>query len=81
MVEILTDMEIVEAKLLYTNEHGGSADSLKDSYYQQLYDHYGITKEQLTENISFYTQKPDVLENIMKRVIDSLNKAQGTVSK
>ena len=64
MVEIITDMEIVEAKLNFANERGGSADSLKDSYYQQLFDHHGITKEQLTENLNYYTQKPEVLEDI-----------------
>ena len=79
MVEIITDIEIVEAKLNFANERGGSADSLKDSYYQQLYDHHGITKEQLTENLNYYTQKPEVLEDIMSRVVDSLSKSQGIV--
>lgn len=77
MVEIITDIEIIEAKLNFANERGGSADSLKDSYYQQLYDHHGITKEQLTKNLNYYTQKPQVLEDIMSRVIDSLSQSQG----
>ncbi len=77
MAEIITDIEIIEAKLNFANEHGRSADSLKDSYYQQLYNHHGITKEQLTKNLNYYTQNPQVLEDIMSRVVDSLSQSQG----
>lgn len=76
MVEIITDMELTEAKLNFANERGGSADSLKDSYFQQLYDHHGITKEQFAKNLEYYTKKPEVLETIMSRVIDTLTQKQ-----
>ena len=76
MVEIITDAYLIEAKLNFANERGGSADSLKDSYFQQLYEHHGITKEQFSENMRYYTQKPDVLEEIMSRVTDTLTQKQ-----
>jgi len=81
MVEIITDIDIIEAKFNFADEHGKSADSMKTSYYNQLYEHHGITKEQLVDNINYYTQKPELLENIMTRVVDSLTKAQGNTSK
>ena len=76
MVEIITDVEIIEGKLLFNNERNGSAEALKDSYYRQLFEHHNITKEQFINSINYYTQKPDMLENIMARVVDSITKEQ-----
>lgn len=81
MVEIITDIEIIEGKLHFNNERNGNAEELKVSYYQQLYEHHNITKEQFIDNLNYYTQKPELLENIMTRVVDSITKEQISLSK
>ena len=44
--------------------------------FQVVFDHHGITHEQLIENIDFYNMQPKVMEKIMEKVLTKLSMQQ-----
>ena len=44
-------------------------------YYDQLFEHYGITDSIFSQNMQYYTERPEVLERIMDSVTQRLLKA------
>ena len=93
MISIMTDLQIIEADINYqkTQEHEqqekdsvktASKDYVKMSrdYYAQLFEHYGITDSIFSQNMRYYTERPDVLEKIMDSVLQRLTKEQSTSS-
>ena len=55
--------------------------SLTESYYDQLYEHYGITDSIFSQNIKYYTEHPDILERIMDSVTQRLLREQSAMRK
>lgn len=93
MISIMTDLQIIEADINYqkTQEHEQQEkDSVKIApkdyikmsrdYYAQLFEHYGITDSIFSQNMRYYTERPDVLEKIMDSVLQRLTKEQSTSS-
>ena len=44
-------------------------------YYDQLFEHYGITDSIFEQNMRYYTERPEVLERIMDSTLQRLMKA------
>ena len=87
MIDIMTDVQIIEADVNYqkTQMHEEELQpqdfrGLTRSYYEQLYEHYGITDSILSQNIQYYTEHPALLERIMDSVSHRLMKEQSTSS-
>ena len=87
MIAIMTDVQIIEADINYQKtqerEHKDSIPSkpidpvkLSRLYYDQLFEHYGITDSIFKQNIKYYSERPDVLEKIMDSVVQRLTKVQ-----
>ena len=87
MVDIMADVQIIEADINYQKsqerEHKDSIPSqpvdpvkLSRLYYDQLFEHYGITDSIFKQNIKYYSERPDVLEKIMDSVVQRLTKVQ-----
>ena len=87
MIDLMTDVQIIEADINYQKtqerEHKDSIpnkpiDPVKLSrlYYDQLFEHYGITDSIFKQNIKYYSERPDVLEKIMDSVVQRLTKVQ-----
>ena len=85
MIDLMTDVQIIEADINYQKtqerEHKDSIprqpiDPVKLSrlYYDQLFEHYGITDSIFKQNIKYYSERPDVLEKIMDSVVQRLTK-------
>lgn len=89
MIDIMTDVQIIEADINYqkSTERDQEEDSVefvpKDyvsisrDYYNQLFEHYGITDSILSQNMRYYTERPDKLEKIMDSVVQRLTKEKG----
>ena len=83
MIAIMTDVQIIEADINHkkTKEREQN-DSVKAKpkdfvkmskvYYDQLFEHYGITDSIFSQNIQYYTERPAVLEKIMDSVVQRL---------
>jgi len=87
MVDIMADVQIIEADINYQKsqerEHKDSipakpVDYVKVSklYYDQLFEHHGITDSIFIQNIRYYSERPAVLETIMDSVTQRLTKEQ-----
>ena len=91
MIDLMTDVQIIEGDITYqkTRERELS-DSIKiepkdyvklsEEYYDQLFEHYGITDSIFRQNIRYYTEQPALLEKIMDSVVQRLTKEQSTSS-
>ena len=91
MIDLMTDVQIIEGDITYqkTRERELS-DSIKiepkdyvklsEEYYDQLFEHYGITDSIFKQNIRYYTEQPALLEKIMDSVVQRLTKEQSTSS-
>ncbi len=80
MVDIMTDVQIIEADVNYRKTQV-EEDSLPlnlrkltQSYYDQLYEHYGVTDSIFSQNLRYYTEHPDLLEKIMDSVMQRLQR-------
>ena len=87
MIDLMADVQIIEADINYQKtqerEHKDSIPSklidpvkLSRLYYDQLFEHYGITDSIFKQNIKYYSERPDVLEKIMDSVVQRLTKVQ-----
>ena len=91
MIEMMTDVQIIEADINYQKtqirERSDSIPAkpvdyvrLSKSYYDQLFEHYGITDSIFSQNMRYYSERPAVLEKIMDSVTQRLAKSQATTS-
>ena len=85
MIDIMTDVQIIEADINYRKTQETNTDTvpidykaLSQSYYTQLFDHYGITDSVFSQNMLYYTEHPAQLEKIMDSVLQRLVKGQAT---
>ena len=75
MIEVMTDVYVVEAILNQKKAQGEPLGSLPEDYYEQVFSHYGITDSIFTDNMEYYTHYPEVLERIMDSVTQRLENA------
>ena len=87
MIDVMTDVQIIEAEINYQKsldrEEGAATvaadyQAMAQSYYDQFYEHYGITDTIFSQNIRYYTERPTVLERIMDSVVQRLVNMQST---
>ena len=76
MVDVLTDAYLIEAQLNLTKSDGVDVTDLQIAYYEQLFEHYGITDSVFEQNMAYYTRQPAVLERIMDSVTNRFARAQ-----
>lgn len=76
MVDVLTDAYLIEAQLNLTKSAGVDVTDLQIAYYEQLFEHYGITDSVFEQNMAYYTRQPAVLERIMDSVTNRFARAQ-----
>ena len=81
MVDVLTDAYLIEAQLNQRKVSGQDITPLQASYYDQLFEHYGLTDSLFAQNLRYYTYQPAVLERIMDSVNGRFVKEQEERSK
>ena len=93
MISIMTDVQVIEADINYQKTLERERDpkdttiiapkdyvKMSKDYYDQLFEHYGITDSIFSQNMKYYTEHPEVLERIMDSVVNRLTKEQSTSS-
>ena len=76
MIDVLTDSYLIEAQLNMMKSNGSDVSELQKTYYDQLFEHYGITDTIFEENMVYYTHHPSQLERMMDSVTNRFAKAQ-----
>lgn len=72
MIAIMYDVQILEADMNYRKSNGKMIGDMSKGYYQQLFEHYGITDSIFDENMRYYTRDPATMERIMDSVTQRL---------
>ena len=72
MIAIMYDVQILEADMNYRKSNGKMIGDMPKEYYQQLFEHYGITDSIFNQNMRYYTQDPVTMERIMDSVMERL---------
>lgn len=91
MIAVMTDVQIIEADINYRkNQEREQNDTLPTtpidlaaltrSYYDQLFEHHGITDSIFVQNMRYYTERPETLEKIMDSVMQRLTREQQPTS-
>ena len=65
MIDIMTDVQIIEADINRHKSKGDKIGNMPEVYYSQLFEHYGITDSIFAENLTYYTYDPATIERIM----------------
>ena len=76
MIDVLTDAYLIEAQLNLKKTAGIDVTDLQAAYYEQLFEHYGITDSIFEQNMAYYTRQPAILERMMDSVTNRFAKAQ-----
>ena len=76
MVDIMTDSYLIEAILNQRRSVGKDVSVYQRTYYDQLFEHYGITDSIFDANIYYYSNELGALERIMDSVMNRFVKAQ-----
>jgi len=71
LIQILTDVHYAEAAL--QDVYGIQKDSLKKVYYQEIYQLYETSEEELTKTMDILRQDPERLDKIYQFIVDNLN--------
>jgi len=80
LVNTLTDLQLAEGVLTYQRlQKVGGDKEFKDSIYQVVFEHYGITLEELTENLDYYNSDPQNMELLYDKILTKLSKIQSEV--
>lgn len=79
MIDILTDVQIIEADLNLRRSNGAVSQGMVKAYYDQLFEHYNITDSIYEENMHYYTRVPATIERIMDSVYQRILREQENV--
>jgi len=77
---LLADVQVLESS--YTNFYQREDTSRKQmsSYYQQVFDRHGVTKEQFETTIQWYAAHPEEMEKVYGEVSDLLSRRQAIIT-
>lgn len=76
MIDVMTDAYLIEAQLNVMKGEGKEVGELQARYYDQLFEHYGITDSVFEQNLRYYSYHPDILERVMDSVTNRFASAQ-----
>ena len=68
MIDVLTDAYLIESVLNHKKSVGEDVTPLQKAYYDQLFEHYGITDTIFEMNMNYYSHELATLERIMDSV-------------
>lgn len=78
MIDMLADIYLIEADLNQRKSVGEQETKLEETYYQQLFEHYGVSDSVFNENMAYYTTQLNTLEWIMDSVKQRLENAKSS---
>jgi hypothetical protein len=80
IIEVLTDIQTAEAIIAYNRLQRENTDQeYKDSLFKVVFDHYGMTAEEINANLEYYNNNPEQMERIYEKVLSNLSRRQSEV--
>ena len=81
MVDIITDIQLVESTLTYKRKSGQNYKDYVNFYYDYIFEKYDITPEKFEESLDYYENHLKQFEKIYEEVIAKLNEKQKEIKK
>lgn len=72
MIEITTDIQLVEAALSYRRNLGLDFRNTREEYYALLFEKHHITAKIYEDNLNYYNRNPQIMEDIYEAVLQNL---------
>ncbi|MBI9037652.1 MAG: DUF4296 domain-containing protein [Bacteroidales bacterium] len=72
MIDILVDVQIVEAALVKKRGKNEDTDFYSQYYYKKIFTKYSISKDQYDFSLEYYKNNIEIFEKIYQQVSDSL---------
>ena len=79
MVELLVDVQLIEAAIKSDNTRKKDSKSYTIYYYSYLFKKYNTTKEDFIESLHYYQQNMNEFDQMFTEVIESLSKFQSEI--
>lgn len=76
MVELVTDVQLLEAALNHRRNLGQNTNELKTLWFNQLFEKYQLTAVIFEENLAYYNEQPAVMERILDEVLANIMQEQ-----
>jgi len=80
MIDILTDMEIIQGAAVINRDRYLGYKNLQKSYYQVLYSHYHVTESQIRASMDYYNNQGTEMANIYDKVMSKLTEKQAILT-
>ncbi|MCF6171917.1 MAG: DUF4296 domain-containing protein [Bacteroidales bacterium] len=77
MVNILTDVQLAEGAITYRRTRRIEQQNFRESAYKQVFSTYGINAKILNENLNYYNNNPEKMEQVYDKVLAKLSRIQG----
>jgi hypothetical protein len=72
MINVLVDVHLVEANLVFQRNRGGNIPQLTQNYYQWLYKKYHMSPQRLHGNLDYYKMDPKNFSKMYEEVVKNL---------
>ncbi|MFA5416827.1 MAG: DUF4296 domain-containing protein [Bacteroidales bacterium] len=79
MVEILTSMQLIEGESVMKRDKLKDVQYAENKHTREVYKAFGITPNQLAENLDYYQDQPELMIEIFDEVLANLSKLQAEV--
>lgn len=76
MVELITDVQLLEAAINNKRNIGQRINELKLLWYNQLFEKHQITDVIFEENMAYYNENPALMEQILEEVLANIIQQQ-----
>ena len=81
MILVMTDIQLVEGALNYNRITKRGSKELKEPYYNQIFLEHNITAKDFKQNLAYYNMRPEVMEQILDKVLENTNQNLGQLEK
>jgi len=80
MVEVMTDIQLLEGFVAFEQSEGGSATSNLPLHYENVLKKHQLSEEEYLESMRYYNYNTEIYDRIMEKVIINLVKLESQVT-
>ena len=80
LVKVMTDIQLAEGIITYQRfQRANIKKEYKDTVYMVVLSNYGLTVNDLNDNLDYYNSNPENMELLYEKVLSNLSKLQSEV--
>lgn len=79
LINVMVDFRVAEAAIRIMASKGENTEKITPYYYQPMLDKYEITISEYNQNLAWYANDPEMMDDIYKEVVNRLVERQAEV--